>query len=132
MLTRFSAYIIMDCKSSVNRKHRFVETRYQSQFLGCFFRQVFILNPGNDHPTVASSMNNLALLYQAQGRYGDAEPLYAEALGIARQRLGESHPNPQTIEASLINCLKEALDSGQANTLSGHSISQHIFAKATV
>ena len=35
---------------------------------------------GPDHPTVAVTVNNLALLHVAQGRYADAEPLYKRAL----------------------------------------------------
>ncbi|MEH2379316.1 MAG: tetratricopeptide repeat protein, partial [Nostoc sp.] len=31
---------------------------------------------GEEHPDVATSLNNLALLYKSQGRYADAEPLY--------------------------------------------------------
>jgi tetratricopeptide (TPR) repeat protein len=31
---------------------------------------------GPDHPDIAISLNNLALLYHHQGRYADAEPLY--------------------------------------------------------
>src|ERR1700682_5310312 len=34
---------------------------------------------GRDHPNVALSLNNLALLYKALGRYTDAEPLYKSA-----------------------------------------------------
>ncbi len=35
---------------------------------------------GPNHPQVATSLNNLALLYQAQGKYAEAEPLYKRAL----------------------------------------------------
>jgi tetratricopeptide (TPR) repeat protein len=31
---------------------------------------------GPEHPSTATSLNNLAELYRNQGRYGDAEPLY--------------------------------------------------------
>ena len=31
---------------------------------------------GVDHPDTADSLNNLAGLYHAQGRYDEAEPLY--------------------------------------------------------
>ncbi|MEH2193538.1 MAG: tetratricopeptide repeat protein, partial [Nostoc sp.] len=34
---------------------------------------------GDEHPDVATSLNNLAGLYKSQGRYSDAEPLYIEA-----------------------------------------------------
>ena len=34
---------------------------------------------GPDHPDVATSLNNLALLYYNQGQYAKAEPLYQRA-----------------------------------------------------
>ena len=43
---------------------------------------------GGDHPAVAQSLNNLALVYQDQGRYGEAEPLHRRALTIAEKALG--------------------------------------------
>ena len=33
---------------------------------------------GKDHPATLASLNNLAFLYKAQGRYGEAEPLYKQ------------------------------------------------------
>ena len=51
---------------------------------------------GERHPDVATSLNNLALLYSAQGRYGEAEPLLEEALGLRRELLGERHPDVAT------------------------------------
>ena len=48
---------------------------------------------GADHPDTASSLNNLAELYRAQGRYEDAEPLYDQALSIRRRVLGADHPS---------------------------------------
>ncbi|WP_408890983.1 tetratricopeptide repeat protein, partial [Novacetimonas cocois] len=36
---------------------------------------------------MATSLNNLAGLYQDQGCYEDAEPLYVEALAIRREAL---------------------------------------------
>jgi tetratricopeptide (TPR) repeat protein len=49
---------------------------------------------------VAASLNNLAQLYQAQGRYADAEPHYKRALAIYEKALGPDHPN---LAASLNN-----------------------------
>jgi tetratricopeptide (TPR) repeat protein len=46
-----------------------------------------------DHPNVATSLNNLALLYANQGRYADAEPLYQRALAIWEKALGRDHPD---------------------------------------
>ncbi len=45
---------------------------------------------GEQDPRYATTVNNLALLYDAQGRYADAEPLYQRALAIYRRRLGPS------------------------------------------
>ncbi len=35
---------------------------------------------GREHPSTLTSINNLASLYNSQGRYGEAEPLLKEAL----------------------------------------------------
>ena len=51
---------------------------------------------GPDHPQVATSLNNLALLYDAQGRYAEAEPLYKRALAIRKKVLGPEHPQVAT------------------------------------
>jgi tetratricopeptide (TPR) repeat protein len=47
---------------------------------------------GNDHPHVAISLNNLALLYYHQGRYKEVEPLYLQALEHLKKVLGNEHP----------------------------------------
>jgi len=49
-----------------------------------------------DDPDIATSLNNLALLYYAQGKYAEAEPLYEKALGIRKRALGEEHPDVAT------------------------------------
>ncbi len=51
---------------------------------------------GEQHPDVATSLNNLAALYDSQGRYEEAEPLYLQALALRRSLLGESHPDVAT------------------------------------
>ena len=56
---------------------------------------------GQEHPDVATSLNNLANLYSSQGRYAEAEPLYQEALKIAEGHLGVNHPNTITIRENL-------------------------------
>ncbi len=42
---------------------------------------------------MATSLNNLAELYPAQGRYAEAEPLYQRALAISEKALGPEHPD---------------------------------------
>ncbi|TRV63677.1 MAG: CHAT domain-containing protein [Microcystis panniformis Mp_MB_F_20051200_S9] len=38
----------------------------------------------------------MAALYQSQGRYSEAEPLYKQALAISKQQLGDNHPDTAT------------------------------------
>ncbi|WP_392530520.1 tetratricopeptide repeat protein [Nostoc sp. C117] len=42
---------------------------------------------------LATSLNNLAGIYRATGRYREAEPLYQEALQLRKRLLGENHPS---------------------------------------
>ncbi|MFZ1028611.1 MAG: tetratricopeptide repeat-containing protein, partial [Limnoraphis robusta] len=51
---------------------------------------------GENHPDVATSLNNLAELYRDQGRYNEAEPLYQRSLAISEKALGENHPHVAT------------------------------------
>jgi tetratricopeptide (TPR) repeat protein len=53
-------------------------------------------NVGPEHPDVATSLINLALLYYTQGHYAKAEPLYKRALEIREKALGPDHPNVAT------------------------------------
>ena len=55
---------------------------------------------GPDHPDVALSLNNLAALYNDQGRYADAEPLLQALTGDREKALGPDHPD---VAASLNN-----------------------------
>jgi tetratricopeptide (TPR) repeat protein len=50
-------------------------------------REVF----GEESLDTAASLNNLALVYDAQGKYDDALSLYEHVLGIKRKALGEQH-----------------------------------------
>src|SRR5215831_5780030 len=51
---------------------------------------------GDRDPRTLTSLDNLAGLYDSQGRYGEAEPLYREALQARREVLGLRHPNTLT------------------------------------
>ena len=50
---------------------------------------------GEDHPEVASKIENLANRYYLQGQYSEAEPLYIEALAMRKKLLGEEHPEEE-------------------------------------
>ncbi len=56
---------------------------------------------GDQDPRLATSLNNLAELYRAQGKYEQAEPLYQRALAIAEKVLGPEHSQVATV---LENC----------------------------
>lgn len=47
---------------------------------------------GPDHPDVATGLNNLGVLYKAQGQDEQALPLFQRALKIREQVLGPDHP----------------------------------------
>jgi tetratricopeptide (TPR) repeat protein len=45
---------------------------------------------GEDHPLVATSLNNWAALYSLQGKYSEAEPLLKQALEMRKRLLGKN------------------------------------------
>ncbi len=51
---------------------------------------------GPEHPDVARSLNNLAMVYTDQGKYEEAEPLYQRSLAIEEKALGPEHPQVAT------------------------------------
>ena len=61
---------------------------------------------GKDHPDVARSLNNLATLYQAQGKYTEAETLYKLALKILEKVLFPDHPAVATVLENMAECYK--------------------------
>jgi tetratricopeptide (TPR) repeat protein len=81
---------------------------------------------GADHPDTANSLNNLALLYKAMGRYPEAERFFLGALEIFLNRLGENHPNTQRVCRNFINFLQKAISTGQDSQLSQHPTTQAI------
>ncbi|MDT3776125.1 FxSxx-COOH system tetratricopeptide repeat protein [Nitrospira sp. MA-1] len=62
---------------------------------------------GPTHPDVATSLNNLAGLYDSQGQYGKAEPLYQRTLTILEEALGLEHPDTQTVRENYEDFLKK-------------------------
>lgn len=48
---------------------------------------------GENHPAVAATLNNLAVLYGKRGKYKEAEPLCKRALEIREKVLGKEHPD---------------------------------------
>jgi tetratricopeptide (TPR) repeat protein len=55
--------------------------------------QIALKTFGKDHPSVATSLNNLAGLLPQKGEYAKAIPLYERALVIEEKTLGKDHPD---------------------------------------
>ena len=59
------------------------------------------------HPDVAMTLNNLAVVYKAQGKLGQAELLYQRALAIFEQVLEPHHPKIVTCRANYASLLRQ-------------------------
>lgn len=51
---------------------------------------------GDEHPSTAMILNDLAITYEDQGKLHDAAALHMQALAIRRRVLGENHPETAT------------------------------------
>jgi tetratricopeptide (TPR) repeat protein len=49
----------------------------------------------------ATSLNNLAEIYRAQGKYDDAEQLFKRALAIQEKAFGPDHPDTHAVSDNL-------------------------------
>jgi Tfp pilus assembly protein PilF len=56
---------------------------------------------GTEHPSTATSLNNLGLLLKTQGAYEEARPYYERALAIREEVLGTEHPNTKLVRGNL-------------------------------
>ena len=74
-------------------------------------------NVGPNHPDVATSLNNLALLYYTQGQYAQAEPLHKRALAIWEKALGPDHPDVATSLENLAALYRATKRDEEAETL---------------
>ncbi len=66
---------------------------------------------------MAQSLNNLAELYRAQGRYAEAEPHYQRALAILEKVLGPEHPDVATSLENYAALLRETEREDQAEEM---------------
>jgi tetratricopeptide (TPR) repeat protein len=63
------------------------------------------------------SLNNLAGLYNEQGKYPYAEPLFRRALAISEKALGRNHPNVATSLENLAQLYREIGHADKAKPL---------------
>jgi len=64
-----------------------------------------------------ASLNNLALLYDTQGQYAQAEPLYLRALAILEKALGPDHPSVAKSLANYADLLQKTGPTAEADEL---------------
>ncbi|NJL47433.1 MAG: tetratricopeptide repeat protein [Leptolyngbyaceae cyanobacterium SM2_5_2] len=67
--------------------------------------------------TLKTSRNNLAGLYWEQCRYGEAEPLYRDALTLRQRLLGDDHPAVATSMNNLAGLYRSQGRYGEAEPL---------------
>lgn len=72
---------------------------------------------GEEHPEVAKSLNNLALLLKDQGNYAEAEPLLHQALAMHRKLVEKEHPEVATTLNNLACLLQDQGNYAAAETL---------------
>ena len=101
-----------DVKALVERAEKLqAEGKYGEA--AAIWRQVLAIAEqalGPNHPDVANSLNDLALLLKNQGQYAAAEPLYRRSLAIREKALLPDHP---AVANSLNNLALLLSDQGQ-------------------
>ncbi|MGM3308917.1 tetratricopeptide repeat protein [Anabaena sp. WFMT] len=79
--------VFVDVASNVNQSSN-LET---FNLIEPHLKNMIAWSANNGNIEFAYSLNGLALLYQSQGRYNDAEPLYLQSLDIRKCQLGTDH-----------------------------------------
>ena len=72
---------------------------------------------GPQDPRLATSLNNLAVLYIIQGKYAEAEPLYKRALAIFEKALGPEHPGVAQSLENYAALLRQTCRSAEATEM---------------
>jgi tetratricopeptide (TPR) repeat protein len=93
--TEFSQYLPGDDKTfCCTGLGRFYEAQSQFSTVESWYLRSLAISEqelGANHPSTATSLNNLANLYESMGRYAEAEPLYKRSLAIYQEVYGENH-----------------------------------------
>ena len=72
---------------------------------------------GPDDVRLATSLNELGLVYRAQGKYAEAEPLFKRALAILDRALGPKHPDVALVLKNYAALLRKTGHSGEATMM---------------
>ncbi|MCH8267055.1 MAG: tetratricopeptide repeat protein [Acidobacteria bacterium] len=74
-------------------------------------------NFGPEDPRLATSLNNLAVVFRAQGKYEEAEPLYQRSLAIDEKALGPEHPKVATTLENYADLLRKTGRENEASSM---------------
>ncbi len=99
----------MDAATTAYQQGNFPEAEKQ---LGAALKEAEGFGPQD--PRLATTLNNLAELYRAQGKYAEAEPLHKRALAIREKALGPEHPHVATSLMNYARLLRETGRSAEA------------------
>jgi len=77
---------------------------------------------GTDDPALRESLDGLAELFKAQGRYAEAELLFRRALGIAERVLGPEHPDVVTALDGVASLYEDVGKYAEAEALYNRSL----------
>ena len=94
---------MLDPKEFRNIIHQYFTEVTSQEFLANQKKYCPEIFEGDNYPNITENLNNLAKLYQSQGRYEEAEPLLIQALELSQRLLGENHPS---VAISLNNLAK--------------------------
>ena len=73
---------------------------------------------GQEHPHTLNSITNLASTYQDQGRWYEAEELFAQVMEMMKRVLGMDHPDTLTSINNLAKVLQSQGKYEQAEEMS--------------
>ncbi len=91
--------------------------------------QTIAAQKATETPELARLFNQTAYFLHNQGRYGEAEMLYLQAIAILYQQLGETHPNTQAGLGNFVNLLQQVVAAGRSAELSDHPVTQALLAQ---
>jgi hypothetical protein len=69
---------------------------------------------GPEHFAVATLLNDLAVLYEVEGNYAKAEPLFQRTLAIQEKTIGPTHPSVAITLENYAKLLRNTDHSDQA------------------
>jgi tetratricopeptide (TPR) repeat protein len=62
---------------------------------------------GTEHPSTATTYNNIALVYTNQGKYDEALKWYRKDLAISEKSLGKNNPKTVSVYDSIAEVRKK-------------------------